>query len=712
MKSLSKEILNYYATYTETRFNHRQHINYKWTNSELTLDLSLFPEFQLVLLEKIKKGDLSPIVVKKKQYTITIPKELLLMETEKLIKETFNKEYLEKLIYEEFTQVAELNNMFQIGDDGGLEISTNVDDGELLLARQKKEAQNDGIRTFNIKFRRQFESLLYELQEKIVKQKKDEYNIEFTSAPIFGVNNYVTQHLEQFKRIADNFNGCSQYINEVLNYFSDTVGDIDIYDLYYNVQNYSEFFKYGSLFTFFHMLEKEGEAYPLFFTEIKIDTDKRLTDSEVILKFPRNLMMINTPAVNYFKFDSILTAPRASLIDTAKKHLGEMEAFIQSQYGFQKPFILEPIFPTVTHAEKKYPLVKNRIGFQIIKNEDKKLLDYSELMTRMEAGKDSRFSGFIDQYIQGKVPNHQEEVDSEFKERYHRKNPLRYVSQSPIPMNNSQKRILLALAQRKNHIIVVDGPPGTGKSHTISAITYWANEQNKSVVITSHKKEALDVIDRMLTEKYKQIHPQAKPSIVRMDKETGSVNNLANTLTNSVIGAANERALDYNEEAVKSDQKKLIDSLTETVEIRLNKSDNYENIIRKTFEFETLDKYLKEDEPLIADIINSIEPPVKTISFLDISEFIKAGVLNKFSGVSLEEYGYLIEQKDKIPDFLEACEKLNQVSHEALNINTDLREIPIEFAVLLEKLVKHFKENIPLSQLTIKHTKGGFIKKF
>ena len=85
------------------------------------------------------------------------------------------------------------------------------------------------------------------------------------------------------------------------------------------------------------------------------------------------------------------------------------------------------------------------------------------------------------------------------------------------------------MANEKNNIIVVDGPPGTGKSHTIAALTYWANEQKKSVVITSHKKEALDVIDRMLTDKYKSLHPQAKPSIVRMDKETGSANNLQNT---------------------------------------------------------------------------------------------------------------------------------------------------------------------------------------
>lgn len=122
-------------------------------------------------------------------------------------------------------------------------------------------------------------------------------------------------------------------------------------------------------------------------------------------------------------------------------------------------------------------------------------------------------------------------------------------------LNNSQKRILLALNNQKNKIIVVDGPPGTGKSHTIAALTYWANQANKSVVITSHKKEALDVIDRMLTEKFCNLHPKAKPSIVRFGKNDKSINRLENTLQSVVINAAGDRTNEYNEQATAKDVK-------------------------------------------------------------------------------------------------------------------------------------------------------------
>ncbi len=99
MKNLPKEILNYFATFTETRFNFRRHINYKWTNNELTLDLSFFPQFQLILLQKIKTGDLSPVNIKAGEYTISIKKDLLLLEINKLLTDQFGIFFLLEKIY-------------------------------------------------------------------------------------------------------------------------------------------------------------------------------------------------------------------------------------------------------------------------------------------------------------------------------------------------------------------------------------------------------------------------------------------------------------------------------------------------------------------------------------------------------------------------------------------------------------------------------------
>lgn len=68
MNKLPKEILNYFATFTETRFNFQRLIHYKWTNNELTLDFSLFPSFQSLLQGRIKNGDLSPVTIRHNEY--------------------------------------------------------------------------------------------------------------------------------------------------------------------------------------------------------------------------------------------------------------------------------------------------------------------------------------------------------------------------------------------------------------------------------------------------------------------------------------------------------------------------------------------------------------------------------------------------------------------------------------------------------------------
>ena len=43
---------------------------------------------------------------------------------------------------------------------------------------------------------------------------------------------------------------------------------------------------------------------------------------------------------------------------------------------------------------------------------------------------------------------------------------LRAVPDTPIPLNEEQQKVLQAIRHEEGRIIVVEGPPGTGKSHT------------------------------------------------------------------------------------------------------------------------------------------------------------------------------------------------------------------------------------------------------
>lgn len=667
MNSLPKEILNYFATFTETRFNFRRLINYKWTNNELTLDISLFPQFQDQLLENVKSGTLIPISIKSGEYSIKISKERILESLKDKLSQKHNGDFLEKCIKDESSQ------------NGAEEIEKSI---------------QDGLRVFNLELRKEFESVLINLQTEIVEQKKSDCGIESVPPSIFGITNYINQHYEKIKLLSQNFSDSNTYLSRIEKYFDDSIEDILIYDLYFNLQKYQDFSQLGTLYFFFHEIEKESESYPLYFIETEITGGS----GEITLSFPRDLVLLNMPAINYFKFESVLTIPRAATFAKAVSHLGAIESFFQNQYGFQNPFILEPAFDKKTHANKEFPVIKCRIGLQTVEKEDKKLLDYSELMTRIELGESSKFGEFIDQYIKGTVPNFQDEVDTVYKEKYHISAPKRYLSDSPIPLNQSQKRILLALANDKNKTIVVDGPPGTGKSHTIAALTYWANEQKKSVVITSHKKEALDVIDRMLTDKFKSLHPQAKPSIVRMDQETGSANNLMNTLSNAVIAAASQRTLDFNDEAIKADEAKINSSLQSSIENRLSQGKDYEASIKELVTLEELEKTLTDQEGF-SEALKEVEITGDS-NLSSLLELLNQENSQQLQNVSLDEYQFIVDQKDNIPSFLEACERLYSTPNDTENtLNFNITD---DFIESIQKIKNEFKTNKQLIGLASK----------
>jgi HrpA-like RNA helicase len=222
---------------------------------------------------------------------------------------------------------------------------------------------------------------------------------------------------------------------------------------------------------FFHELCNEEEvvnSFPLYF--ITIDIIKRTNEIEI--NFPNKLIFINTPAINHFEYENVLATARATAISSALKTLNSVEVFLQTQYQCSEPFILEINFRDIISEGDKYPKIRSRMGIQTVSREDGQFLDYSEIIVDTETSKKNVFSELVGKYINGEVESNQDSVDKEYRETYPINSFNRYVSDNPLPLNSSQKRILLALKNERNKIVVVDGPPGTGKSHTIAAISY------------------------------------------------------------------------------------------------------------------------------------------------------------------------------------------------------------------------------------------------
>lgn len=83
----------------------------------------------------------------------------------------------------------------------------------------------------------------------------------------------------------------------------------------------------------------------------------------------------------------------------------------------------------------------------------------------------------------------------------------------PLPWNDEQKRIAERI--EANYGVVVKGPPGTGKSHTIANLIARFLAQGKSVLVTSQTSKALEVLRGKLPENIRslavsQLHQTAK----------------------------------------------------------------------------------------------------------------------------------------------------------------------------------------------------------
>lgn len=73
----------------------------------------------------------------------------------------------------------------------------------------------------------------------------------------------------------------------------------------------------------------------------------------------------------------------------------------------------------------------------------------------------------------------------------------------PLPWNDEQKRIAERLDA--NYGMVVKGPPGTGKSHTIANLISRFLAQGKTVLVTSQTSKALDVLREKLPENIRSL---------------------------------------------------------------------------------------------------------------------------------------------------------------------------------------------------------------
>jgi hypothetical protein len=500
MRNFAKSVLNYFAAFNETRFRFSRKLPYEWSNDSFTLDLSVFPSFEQKLIEAIAQGSPFRFEVSKEQYSVRIDPEAIRAALANSLEGELSKDFLESLVEQKREQLEESQ-----GD---------------LTDELNSAALSEAFREYTLAFRKRTLEILVEVQDQKLKKLKSE--LGFISAPTstFNPQREVQLLFDDIRRIAEGETTTAEFLGRIKTHIEQQPFQFIMFDLHAVLRRYLQLMGIQTLYLFFHEISREDQKYPLYSLEVSL----RDKGDVFVLEAVRGVLLLNTPAINNFDFDTILTTPRACRLNESYTELSVIEKFLQAKYNVSDHFLLTPHFRPLNREE--LPVVRYRIGLQAVREDDRRILDYSELITSLDQGAGHKFIQMISKYVEGNVESTADEIETAYRRDYPKQSSERLAPKRltvPFSLNESQKKILAAVENGRNQIIVVDGPPGTGKSYTISAIVYLANQLGRSVVITSHKKQAMDVIDQVLTDRFKRLHPRAKPSVLRLERTKGPV---------------------------------------------------------------------------------------------------------------------------------------------------------------------------------------------
>ena len=273
-------------------------------------------------------------------------------------------------------------------------------------------------------------------------------------------------------------------------------------------------------------LEKAGDRFVL-------HLDNRLFFNRRALKYVVDHhreadMRVPGPPTNdriHFLFD---TSPLSFLEDTV----------LALTDAYRLPERIQPLGRDLKRSRTPFLAVTNAIhicAFQ--KGEEAIVNDYEEILIQSDDA-NSPLKTLFDNLINGCILKEPRSIRSAVESSWEETpRDERLVYESPVPLNEEQRKLLLALQNESCRYAVVEGPPGTGKSHTITAIVFDAIMRDRSVLVLSDKTEALDVVEDKLTQTLNEVRPgdDFQNPILRLGRTSGTYSKILRKATRERI---------------------------------------------------------------------------------------------------------------------------------------------------------------------------------
>lgn len=280
----------------------------------------------------------------------------------------------------------------------------------------------------------------------------------------------------------------------------------DIYILFKN----NKLLDKTELYLYMYEISAGKHTFPLFYLPIKLEEKKWSFD----LIFDQKLY-VNTKAIDYVVQEYNRETPNSSgtlawnydrIIyinddDNFIEKVKWISDSVQNFFKFSKGLDSENSeFQKVEHILTSF---SNKSYIYLFDKSDESVInDYEEILNNKDNILDE-FSKLIWDYIEGNPDNNGNPLnfEGEINDEWKNKSVAnKLIFESPIPLNDEQKQVIIALENPECKVLTLEWPPWTWKSHTITAIICKALLNSKSVLVLSDKKEALDVVEEKITE--------------------------------------------------------------------------------------------------------------------------------------------------------------------------------------------------------------------
>ena len=272
----------------------------------------------------------------------------------------------------------------------------------------------------------------------------------------------------------------------------------DLHELYQNfkIEDKQEFYFY------FYDISYQKNKYPIFYIPFSIerkgDTFLIAFDSQIYINKKALAFIVQEYNLERGKKGALqtITDRIIYLADHEKDlHLVLQETLTEITNFFSLEGKIQVANPDVQTSKSLYLSVSTNIYVALFDKSDEALLnDYEDILNAPEGS--SLMDGF-QVLIEDFIHKNPESVQGLIADEWDGKSvDERLVYKSPIPLNSEQQQILSAINNDRCKYVLVEGPPGTGKSHTITAIVFDTILKDKSVLVLSDKKEALDVVEK------------------------------------------------------------------------------------------------------------------------------------------------------------------------------------------------------------------------